>query len=52
MNALTLIFERKLGNVRLWGVTVLYILKYRRGTVASWNSEGVSEIQTVPQASV
>jgi len=52
MNVLTLIVEHKLGNVRLWGVTVLCFLKYRRGTFESWNSEGLSEVLTVPHASV
>jgi hypothetical protein len=42
MYVLTVTVVHNLGNVLLWGVTVLYFLKYRWGAVASWNSEGVS----------
>jgi hypothetical protein len=52
MYILTVIVEHKLGNVLLWDVTALYFLKYSRGAVASWNSEGVSLVLTVPHALV
>jgi hypothetical protein len=52
MHVLTFIVEHKLGNVLVWRVTAFYFLNYRRGAVASWNSEGVTKVLTVPHALV
>jgi len=52
MYVLTFIVEHKISNVLVWRVTGLYFLNYRRGAVASWNSEGVSKVLAVPHALV